>query len=416
MNMLNVAKVNKSKVSVLIVLAGFLLSSCLPLVVDNSVDAITARTAIDVVLVIDASGSMSGTKIDNAKSAAKNFINQMQPGDQVSVIPFSDSVANPIQHLTTDFSAARTYIDDSSHYSFGGTDYIAALDAASIELNSSYRNFSSTPVMIFLSDGAPNTEVGVLGKCTAMKAAGVQIFTIALGAGSDILSKMASSTTGTTDHYFNGANPGDLAAIYNTIAVSLVKLLSLAGPSIVRNATNVNLGATILNLKKSVVIKASGTVKISGNILNDPSKIYTDISQIPQLVIIANKIVINSTVTKVDAWLIAKNSIGTGEIDTCNIGISAKETINDCNQQLIVNGPVMTDHLHLLRTAGSCSSDPTLNTGIQGCDGQLGVLFNSSTPAEIFNLRADAYLWAAAHAVVNGRVQTVYTTELPPRF
>ena len=58
----------------------------------------------------------------------------------------------------------------------------------------------------------------------------------------------------------------------------------------------------------------------------------------------------------------------------------------------------MAKQLWLRRTAGS------------------GTDLASGDPAEVFNLRPDAYLWAATRATGSGRVQTMYTTELPPRL
>jgi len=150
--------------------------------------------------------------------------------------------------------------------------------------------------------------------------------------------------------------------------------------------------------KKTVIIKASGTVTIIGNqtYSNGP---YTNVSDLPQLVIIAKDIVINGDVKNVDAWLVAKPAVDKtgGSIKTCNeIG----NTVGKCNNKLTVNGPVIAKTLYLYRTAGS---------GIENATA-IG------DPAEVFNLRADAYLWATARANVNSKIQTVYTTELPPRF
>jgi len=40
----------------------------------------------------------------------------------------------------------------------------------------------------------------------------------------------------------------------------------------------------------------------------------------------------------------------------------------------------------------------------------------TGNPAEVFNLRPDAYLWGVFQAAGSGRLQTVYETELPPRY
>jgi len=99
-------------------------------------------------------------------------------------------------------------------------------------------------------------------------------------------------------------------------------------------------------------------------------------------------------VKQIDAWLIAKSGLNTCSDVVGNLSSTL------CNNQLTVNGPVMAGQLYLRRTAGS-------GTGQD----------HSGDPAEIFNLRPDAYMWASMRATGGGnRAQTVYTTELPPRL
>jgi hypothetical protein len=161
-----------------------------------------------------------------------------------------------------------------------------------------------------------------------------------------------------------------------------------------------------------------GTIRISGSdiqagryvvinaptanvIITDPIR-YTDatlrsLDDIPQVVIIANNILIEGDVDRVDAWLIANGT--SGRIVTCTDVASANElSANRCNTKLTVNGPVAAREMLLYRTHGS-------GTGAE-----------SGEPAEVFNLRPDAYLWATNYISPNGRLQTSTTTELPPRF
>ncbi|MFZ2836005.1 MAG: hypothetical protein WAZ21_01640 [Candidatus Saccharimonadales bacterium] len=149
---------------------------------------------------------------------------------------------------------------------------------------------------------------------------------------------------------------------------------------------------------RSVVIKASGTVFIDGDIrYTTDSLASTD--EIPQVVIIANSIQIKDTVTNVDAWLIANGT--QGSVHTCNnrtLTSTPVLTSGICDKKLIVNGPVMAKKLYLTRTAGS-------GTGTA-----------SGEPGEVLNLRADAYLWAIGRAGGEGSVQTIDTRELAPRF
>jgi hypothetical protein len=162
-------------------------------------------------------------------------------------------------------------------------------------------------------------------------------------------------------------------------------------PVRVRTAGNLVITGGSIPAGKSVVILATGTVSIEGNI-NYTNATLNGVGDIPQVVIIAQDINIKDTVTNVDAWLVAS-----GTINTCN-NFVGNLTSNKCGSALVVNGPVITDKLILNRTAGT-------GTGAQSGD-----------PAEQFNLRPDAFLWAQLEASGNNKAQTVYSQELPPRF
>ncbi|MDB5166902.1 MAG: exported protein of unknown function [Candidatus Saccharibacteria bacterium] len=152
-----------------------------------------------------------------------------------------------------------------------------------------------------------------------------------------------------------------------------------------------------------IVINApNADVTIANNVTYDNSALQS-IYDIPQMVIIAKDIYINPNVKQVDAWLIAQGSniANTGILDTCHVSADYTTALTTnatqtgaCDNVLQVNGPVMAQKLWLRRTGGATTNDP----------------------AEVFNLRPDAYMWAFARASTTGRVQTVYNQELPPRF
>lgn len=156
-------------------------------------------------------------------------------------------------------------------------------------------------------------------------------------------------------------------------------------------------GAAPMPAGKWVVINApNATVNIENDIVysNGP---FGSLGEIPQLIIIANNINIASSVTQVDAWLIATGT--TGRLNTCTeVSNPTLLRSTNCDRPLVVNGPVAVRELRLHRTAGA---EPGAGAG---------------DPAEVFNLRPDAYLWAINYQANSGRVQTVYSQELPPRF
>lgn len=163
------------------------------------------------------------------------------------------------------------------------------------------------------------------------------------------------------------------------------------GDIVVRTANDLTITGGGIPAGRSVVILAAGTVTIDGNITyaNGP---FTNIRDIPQVVIIAHNIRLNASVSRVDAWLVAGDTI-----NTC-YNFSGNLTSGKCNIGLEVNGPVITGHLVLNRTAGSDTGD------------------QSGDPGERFNLRPDAFLWASLQARGSNKAQTVYSIELPPRF
>ncbi len=163
-----------------------------------------------------------------------------------------------------------------------------------------------------------------------------------------------------------------------------------AGLSVVSQSGNVSVGSYTPNQ----VLIVNGTVTITGN-LSGPGSSANDKS-LTQMVIIAKSIKINSNVSQVDAWLIASGAAPEGVIDTCADKAGSLTTgagANSCDTVLTVNGPQMARYISNRRTGGA-----------------------NGDPAEIYNLRNDAYLWAYNVAQANNTLHTVYTQELPPRY
>ncbi len=206
------------------------------------------------------------------------------------------------------------------------------------------------------------------------------------------------SSTTPIGNYTNSSTIPDVSASFPAAGAPLIGSgdLAIQSKSGVFTTAGVTLSGGNIQAGRWVVINApSADITINGNITYDNGTLHS-LADIPQVVIIANNINITGNVTQVDAWLIAKSSL-----NTCSdVAYNAQLDSKTCNQSLVVNGPVMAGQLYLRRTAGSGT-------------GQA----NSGDPAEVFNLRPDAYMWASLRATgSSGRVQTVYTTELPPRL
>jgi tight adherence protein B len=103
--------------------------------------------AVDVVLVIDASGSMEGKSMDAAKDAAKAFIGQLRPGSRVSIVSFADK-PKVLTPLTTDENVLTSSI--SGLKAKGET---ALYDALSMAAKEAARAGVNRPIVVLLSDG-----------------------------------------------------------------------------------------------------------------------------------------------------------------------------------------------------------------------------------------------------------------------
>ena len=207
-----------------------------------------------------------------------------------------------------------------------------------------------------------------------------------------------SSTSSVPDNFTLPSVGGTRGSISGNVDVN-----SLASGEY--NAGNVTLTGSKLSVGKSIVIKSSGVVRISGDLLYTDTN---DVRQLPQLIIYAKNIIIEPSVGEVNAWLITQKD---GYVSTCGVVISAGGWLSgvsesSCGKQLKVNGPIKTGHLFLRRTYGgkhasSAKNDPNMHPG---------------TPAEIINLRADTYIWAYNNYQNTGAISTMNVRELPPRY
>jgi len=121
------------------------------------------QTPVDAVLVLDASGSVSGGKLDSLRSAAGAFLDGLRSGENGGLLAFNHEV-QLLQPLTTDLAAVRGALDRVSPR--GNT---ALVDAVYAALRLRELGERRTAVVVF-SDGIDN--LSWLSAADVVKAAG----------------------------------------------------------------------------------------------------------------------------------------------------------------------------------------------------------------------------------------------------
>lgn len=176
--------------------------------------ASSQNVPLDVLFLMDVSGSMSGEPLKLTKSAARGFVDALAPGDRVAVISFADTV-QLVQDYTSDHAQANAAIDGLA--AFRG--YTALYDATAAAAFKAGTSQSSRRAVILLSDGAQNGVQAVTTRDQAIAAvagAGVPFF--AVGEGKDIdrdyLTQLGSVSHG---RYLEAPKLSDLNGLYTGI-------------------------------------------------------------------------------------------------------------------------------------------------------------------------------------------------------
>ncbi len=191
--------------------------------------------AVDVALVIDRSQSMCGPKLDQAQAAGQAFLDTMAfPPDQTAVISFA-STAQLHAGLTGNRIQAGNALGGITCGGFSRID--AGLNKAFEEMSGPRRVAGHTPAVLLLTDGNPEGAYAddVRSAARRIRDAGVQLYTIGLGADADaaLLREIATAP----DHFYQSPTPDQLEAIYTRLAGELrqvpaanLNLVDVVGP------------------------------------------------------------------------------------------------------------------------------------------------------------------------------------------
>ena len=170
----------------------------------------SGKNGVDVVFVVDSSGSMSSNDRQNIRiTAVKNFIDKLGENDRAAVVDF-DSKATLYQSFTGDHDALYNAINRVN--ASGNTNLSNGMSLALQQfMDGSYTRTDAFKYIIFLTDGQGNYSTSYTQTAADN---GIVIYTVGLGSGVDanVLKGMANGTGG---KYYFASEADDLIEIYD---------------------------------------------------------------------------------------------------------------------------------------------------------------------------------------------------------
>lgn len=228
----NVSKSRRPKILVILVLAaiGFIFIG----LADPHIPLEQTKEGVNVVLVMDNSGSMQATdyspnRLEAAKNAAEELINDLDPKDYTGIVVF-ESGASTASYLTPD----KDRVIESLHDIIEKDGATAIGDGLALGINMADSIPNRKKVVILLSDGVNNA--GVITPEEAIqfaKDSDIQVFTVGMGSEQPVLlgydwfgnlqyaeldettlKQIADETGG---KYFKSVNDRTLSEIYSNL-------------------------------------------------------------------------------------------------------------------------------------------------------------------------------------------------------
>jgi Ca-activated chloride channel homolog len=142
------------------------------------------RAPVNLALVIDRSGSMSGPKLQQAKAAARQLVAQLTSADRLALVHYGSDVKSMSSTLCTPANKEALFAFIDGIIDDGGTNIGAGLSRAQLLLVANSREYRVNRV-ILISDGQPTEGLTgddqLKGVAQQMRQAGLSLSSIGVG-------------------------------------------------------------------------------------------------------------------------------------------------------------------------------------------------------------------------------------------
>lgn len=198
------------------------------------------RTAIDVVLLIDVSGSMRGTPLADAQAAARRFVDSMGPSDRIAVVAFSTEPVI-LQQFTSDRAALYAAVDGLVA---GGETalYDGLVQAASVVGGSA----ATERYIVALSDGGDTLSINPAENAArAVADAKAPVYAVALESPEYNPATLEGIARASSGRMTAAADSAALADIFQSIAEEMQLRYRVVFQSTRPNTVDLELGVTV---------------------------------------------------------------------------------------------------------------------------------------------------------------------------
>jgi Ca-activated chloride channel family protein len=184
---------------------------------DNYGSTVAESRNVDMVIVLDRSGSMQGRKIEDARQAVLMLLSNLSPKDRFALVTYSDGVqhVSPLNKVTENH---REQLETLIHRitASGGTNLGAGLQAA-INLLASVAENKNARKVILISDGLANKGITDPDRLGAMAGVAVKkefvVSTVGIGNNFNELLMTTIADRGAGNYYYL-ENPMAFAEVF----------------------------------------------------------------------------------------------------------------------------------------------------------------------------------------------------------